>query len=277
MRFQMKHPLATLFKAAIVIPMVMMMFNFAGSPVEGQGPPGGSMAQYYGSSNNRNNWVNEDGTVYGEGSTQPYANPYNHQGRVIVTVTSQATGRSVSFDTGFVGSSAFGRISLPFDETDRGPFETCTDHKNFCPVSGIQFAPSFGCLAPFTFSIPLRWIEARVTDTIKSPLVLGSATLNLDSDKCTGTEFALIVKFRLIDLTDCCFDDRSFVRLSTSGSAYILQRYQFNVFPDPKDRDAEIFLKRTTGTNETVFIGVSGFYPSGEVASRTANVTLHCP
>lgn len=68
--------------------------------VEAQGPPGGSMAQYYGSTNHYDMWTNSAGDVYAMGSTQPCSNPYNHQGRVIVTLTSPL-GQVASWDTGF--------------------------------------------------------------------------------------------------------------------------------------------------------------------------------
>ncbi len=275
MQYQAKHKLIKLFLGIISMCVVVIIYKLASSAVEGQGP---SMAPYYGSTNFSDEWVDEDGTVHAVVTTQALPNPFNHKSRATATLTSP-NGRVASYDTGFCCGYAQSQVSLPFLETDRGLFTLCSQHRNFCPVASINFAEAALCPAEtLNFSQPLSFIEAKVTESIKAPLsILGGATLNLGSAQCNGSDFALIVKFKLIDFVNCCYDDNTRVSLQ-ADSIFTLQRFEFNVGSDPKDREAIAFLnRRTGGTTNKVTVRVYGHYPSGETAIRSATVTLACP
>lgn|SRR5262249_43778081 len=146
MRHQMKSVIAKLGWALATMCMVIIMCDFAVPRVAGQGPF--SMAPYYGTTTYFDIWADDNGNLYGMGSTQPLPNPYNHQGRVTVTLTSPH-GRIASSDTDFCCSYAQAQVMLPFDENDQGIFSLTTEHRNRCPIALILFAgvTNFGSAA----------------------------------------------------------------------------------------------------------------------------------
>src|SRR5574341_157467 len=78
-------------------------------------------------------WADQNGNLYGCGVTDETYNSYNHQARVISTLTSP-NGRSASTDTGYTGSYACASVYLSFDENDVGCFNLGSDHYSYCPV-----------------------------------------------------------------------------------------------------------------------------------------------
>jgi hypothetical protein len=144
MQHQIRNVLAKLGQALAAIYIVIMMCDFAAPRVAGQGPPGGppaQMAAYYGAITFHDIWADDNGNVYGAGSTQALPNPYNHRSRVQVTLTS-SSGRVTTFDTELCCSFAQAQVQLPFDENDVGTFSLTTEHRNWCPIALVPFAGS---------------------------------------------------------------------------------------------------------------------------------------
>jgi len=169
-----------------IVALAMAMNNIAAPPVKAQGPPGGSMAQYFGSYNYKDMWLDQNSfTAYGSGSTQAYSNPYNHRSKTILTLTSPS-GRVTTFETAYTTGAASALVSLPFDFGDveaGNNFQVCSDHFNFCPVTNVNFASVIGSCT--TLALFGGWSEAWYTTTVEPLPNGGNCDYNLACDPGT--------------------------------------------------------------------------------------------
>jgi hypothetical protein len=181
---QIKNTSAKLFRAIIVLCIVVIIGALEKIPVKAQ------MAAMYGSYNYRDAWGDGDTTIYGYGSTEAYANSYNHKSRVVISLTSPS-GMVASYDTGFPSGYASAMVSLPFDEDNLGDYFLDVRHRNYCPVTAMEFANAIT-------TATVRTGISQVCKTLSDTVVHGPGDLTCNywynvapcDVKCNGLDFS---------------------------------------------------------------------------------------
>jgi hypothetical protein len=135
---QIKNTSAKLFRIVVVFCIVVIMGVLGKTPAKAQ-----EMVEGYGSYNFADAYADENiDVIWGFGSTEAWANSWNHESRVILYFLSP-DGNYCTYDSNFTGGYAYGYASFGFDQNNLGNYVMQVDNRNWCPVASREFAQAY--------------------------------------------------------------------------------------------------------------------------------------